>query len=142
MNMGMEGFNFNKTPVSKLEQKPKSFEEQWQKPKHVKVLGSSVPGSTIIDRLSKVADVIAPGLQNKNPVEGLHGEYFDVYDISPEKSKTEVPVVLGYGWGAKAESEKEIAKNIVGGEAGSERRVIVSDTPHGISAEKKKIYQR
>jgi pimeloyl-ACP methyl ester carboxylesterase len=44
---------------------------------------------------------------------------------------------LGYGWGAKAESEKEIARNIVGGEVGSERRVIVSDTPHGISSEKK-----
>ena len=132
-----EGFNFNKTPAKKIESKQKSFEEQWQNPKHVKVLGSNVPGSTIIDHISKAVDFVAPGLQNKNPVEGLHSEYFDVHYIKPEKSKTEVPIVLGYGWGAKAESEKEIAKNIIGGEAGSERSVIISDTPHGISAEKK-----
>jgi len=136
--MGMEGFNLNKVPVSKTEKKKETpeerFERQW-KPKPVKVLGSNVPGHTIIDRFSKVVDVVAPGLQNKNPIEGLKSEYFDVYNIKPEKSKTEVPIVLGYGWGAKAESEKEIAKNIAGGAEGSERSVIVSDTPHGISAE-------
>ena len=86
--MGIEGFNFNKPPVGKLEQKPKSFKEQWQKPKHVKVLGSNVPGSTIINRFSKVVDSVPvlssvpyiSSLGNKNPVEGLHSEYFYVYD--------------------------------------------------------------
>jgi pimeloyl-ACP methyl ester carboxylesterase len=134
--------NLNKdiktSPNLEVDPRPKTlkewqFEEKWKNPKHVKLLGFN---SVSVNRLLKFIDSITPGLLYQDPVEGLHSEYFDVYDISPEKSKTEVPVVLGYGWGAKAESEKEIAKNIVGGEAGSERRVIVSDTPHGISAEK------
>jgi pimeloyl-ACP methyl ester carboxylesterase len=57
---------------------------------------------------------------------------FDVYDIKPEgEAKTETPLIIGMGWGAIPKSDKEHIKYWT--EHG--RRVIVSDTPHGISAE-------
>lgn len=83
------------------------FEEQWAHPEQVKVIGSNE--------------------------QGLTSEFFDIYDISPgaEKLKTEIPLVIGMGWGAIPESDKKHIKYWT--EHG--RRVIVSDTPHGISAE-------
>jgi len=88
------------------------FEEQWAHPENVKVIGSNE--------------------------HGLTGEFFDVYDISPgaEKLKTETPLVIGMGWGAIPESDKKHIKYWT--EHG--RRVIVSDTPPGISAEGKEDF--
>ena len=107
----MESFKFEEPAQEKVSEKD-WFEKQWANPEHVKVLGSDE--------------------------HGLKSEFFDVYDISPEdgKLKTETPMVIGMGWGAIPESDKKGIKYWT--EHG--RRVIVPDTPHGISAENKEGY--
>lgn len=90
------------------EQAPQdNFERQWENPKHIKVIGSGKYG--------------------------LVGEFFDVYDIKSQNPKTPVPLAIGMGWGADPVSDKEHIKYWT--EHG--RRVVIPDTPHGISAEKK-----
>lgn len=105
----MKNFEFEK-PAAEIEKD--WFEKQWDNPEHIKVIGSDE--------------------------HGLKSEFFDVYDILPEdgKLKTEIPMVIGMGWGAIPESDKKGIKYWT--EHG--RRVIVPDTPHGISAENKEAY--
>ena len=87
------------------------FEKQWANPEHVKVIGSDE--------------------------HGLKSEFFDVYDIAPKgEQKSNEPIVIGMGWGAIPESDKKRIKYLA--EHGN--RIIVSDTPHGISAESKEDY--
>jgi pimeloyl-ACP methyl ester carboxylesterase len=66
--------------------------------------------------------------------DGRKKEYLYVHDVSPEKLKTEVPVVYALGWGADSESRKKHIECLV---EEHKRRVITSDSmSHGISAEK------
>lgn len=88
------------------------FEKQWAHPEHLKVFGSNE--------------------------KGLTSEFFDVYDIKPEgEIKTIEPILIGMGWGAIPESDKKRIKYLA--EHGN--RIIVSATPHGISAEGKEGYK-
>lgn len=109
----MEEFKFDEPAQEKVEEKISEmekdwFEKQWQNPEHIKVIGS-----------------------DEN---GLKSEFFDVYDITPEgEAKSLEPIVIGMGWGAIPESDKKGIKYW----AEHGRRVIVPDTPHGISAENK-----
>jgi pimeloyl-ACP methyl ester carboxylesterase len=59
----------------------------------------------------------------------------EVYDVSPEKTKTETPAIFFPGWALSAEAYKE---NIIGiAEKG--RRVVSFDAPHGIDVEEAEL---
>jgi len=106
------------SPVLGEDPKPKTLEESerderfekiWEKPKRV-----------ILNFFSKD--------------KGKKVESFDVYDMKSENPKTEVPLVVGLGWGELPKSWKKHVKYWT--EHG--RRVIIPDTPHGISTGKVK----
>jgi len=67
--------------------------------------------------------------QLKNPKHiKIEEEELDVYDISPEKTKTEIPVVFSLGYSTTPEIYAENIRVL----AESGRRVISVDSPHGL----------
>ena len=62
----------------------------------------------------------------------LPGGEIEIVDIKPDKQKTNVPVILGLGWGG----EPEAYKNNILALAESGRRTIAVDAIHGIDKDK------
>jgi pimeloyl-ACP methyl ester carboxylesterase len=61
----------------------------------------------------------------------IRGEHFNLYDVSPEKPKTEIPVAIMPGWTHTPEVWKKNAQVLV--ENG--RRVLSLDAPHGVPSQ-------
>src|SRR3989344_3196084 len=60
----------------------------------------------------------------------------DIYDVTPENPKTDVPTIIGLGWSLRPDDLKGTIQSLYE----LNRRVICPDTPHGIDVESKEGY--
>ncbi|MFH0890796.1 MAG: alpha/beta fold hydrolase [Candidatus Liptonbacteria bacterium] len=62
----------------------------------------------------------------------IDGERVKVVDISPEKLKTETPLLVAPGWAATPKFLQDNIEGFVRGDGAGGRRTLCLDTPHGV----------